>query len=186
MTADRQPTDRDSRAAVLYAGCLYVLLLAGAFSWLWVRDRLSQVHEQALGEHGLWAGAGAGLAVGLGGAFLIAWAARSFAALAAMERRIAAILGPMAEPQVLTLALCSAVAEEMFFRLAVQDAIGLVGAVACYALMNTGPGFWAFLPVAVVSGLAFGLLVQNGLGLLSATTAHALINYFSLRRILLP
>jgi membrane protease YdiL (CAAX protease family) len=186
MTSDRPPPAHEGRAAMLYAGCLWVLLLAGALLWLWARDRLPELQKQALGEHGLWASASAGLAVGLGGALAFARAARSFAAMRAMERRIAGILGPMAESQVLALALGSAVAEEIFFRLAVQDAIGLAGAVACYALMNTGPGFWAFLPVALVSGLAFGLLVQNGFGLLSATAAHALINYLSLRRILLP
>ena len=94
------------------------------------------------------------------------------------------MVGPLSEAQLLTLSLVSAVAEEFFFRLAVQDALGLPASVALYVLLNTGPGFWSWALIALGSGLLFSGLVATGFGLLAATTAHAIINYLSLRRIL--
>jgi hypothetical protein len=173
--------------AVLWAaGAVYTLLLLGALLWLWLRDRLPALPASALGEHGLWPAAAAGLGTGLLGAAGLAAAARRFAGLGRCERRIAAFLGAQRDGALLVLAMGSAVAEELFFRLAVQDALGPVAAVAIYVGMNTGPGFWPWLPVALVAAVAFTALVQCGLGLLSATVAHALINYLTLRRIAPP
>lgn len=181
----REPPVPPAPGATLgFAGCLYVLMMAGALLWLGMRDRLAALPAAALGEHGLWPAAGTGLGAGLLGAAALASAARRSAALRRCEQRIAAVLGAMGEGSVLVLSLWSAVAEELFFRLAVQDALGLPAAVALYTLMNTGPGFWAWAPVAVLGALLFGGLVASGLGLLSATAAHAVINYLSLRRIL--
>jgi len=174
----------DPRSVNLFAGCLYTLLLAGALLWLWWRSAFATLPQQALGEHGIWVAAGSGLLVGLLLAGGLRLAARHWPQLAAIERRVARLLGPMGESQILWLSLLAAVAEEAFFRLAVQDQFGLPITVALYAAVNTGPGFWAWLPVAGVFGLCFGLLVEAGAGLLAATSAHAVVNYLSLRRIL--
>jgi len=180
-----EPTERPTPVSVMFAAAVvYTAMTAAALLWLWGRDRLQQLPLRAVGEHGLPAAAGLGLAVGLGAALLLRLASRNSARLARCEGRIAAMLGPLAEGQVIALATTAAVAEELFFRLAVLDAFGPLLAVACYAALNTGPGFWPWLPVAMLFAGAATALMQAGFGLLSATTAHALVNYFVLRRIL--
>ncbi|MGE3174634.1 MAG: CPBP family intramembrane glutamic endopeptidase [Planctomycetota bacterium] len=170
-------------AVVTVAVVVYGLMITAALVWLSWRDRLGELPRGALGQGGLWGGAGAGLATGLAFAGLLALAAR-LPPIARCERRFASLLGPLSEAAVLALSLGAAIAEELFFRLAVQDAIGPIGAVACYVVVNTGPGFWPWLPVAVAAGALFSGLVHAGCGLFAATLAHALINYLTLRRIL--
>lgn len=177
---DPSPT---SAAVVTVAVVVYGLMATAALVWLSWRDRLGELPRGALGQHGLWVGAGAGLVAGFAFAGLLALAAR-LPPIARCERRFAALLGPQTEAAVLALSLGAAIAEELFFRLAVQDAIGPIGAVACYVVVNTGPGFWPWLPVAATAGALFSGLVHAGCGLFAATLAHALINYLTLRRIL--
>lgn len=183
MTGDPEPPS-DARTVHTFAGCLYSAMLVGAVLWLWWRDRTDALATAALGDHGLPVAIGAGLVGGLLGAWALNFASRHVAPLATIEQRIASTLGPLGETSILWLSLLGALAEEMFFRLAVQDLAGLTGSVALYTVMNTGPGFWAWAPVALLSALLFSGLVLGGCGLLAATTAHALMNYLTLRRIL--
>lgn len=169
--------------ALQVAGCLYVMMLVAALVWLWAGDRMQVLPEHALGRHGMLASAGTGLAAGLLGAWLLTLADR-FSSVQSCTDRIANLLGSLGDNQILALSVLSAVAEEVFFRLAVQDALGMPIAVALYVLLNTGPGFWSSSWLALCGGLLFSGLVELGFGLLSATTAHAIINYLSLRRIL--
>jgi len=171
---------------VLAGGCIYTLLLAAALLWLLVRQRLEILPEQAIGSHGLASAAGAGLAGGLLGALLLALAGRVFEPLRALEARIAALLGGLTDVQVLGLSLLGAVSEEVFFRLAVLDAMDLKWSVALFVVVNTGPGFWAWAPVALAMAVTFGVMVESGLGLLSVSVAHALLTYLTLRRVLQP
>lgn len=83
------------------------------------------------------------------------------------------------------MSLATAVGEELFFRLAALDALGLWGAALVYAAVNTGPGLWLWTGMAVLLAIAFGSMVAQGFGLLSATAAHAIASYLTLRRILL-
>jgi hypothetical protein len=172
--------------AVSFAGCLYSMLVAGAILWLWLRDRLPALQSTAIGAHGLVASMAMGLGVGLLGAGALWGASRWSQAVRRLEQRVSGVLGPLTETQILLLSMWSAVAEEAFFRLAAQDSLGMPLAVAMFVGANTGPGFWAWAPFALVFGTAFSTMVATGFGLLSATAAHAVINYLSLRRILPP
>jgi hypothetical protein len=82
--------------------------------------------------------------------------------------------------------LIGAIAEELFFRLAVQDAFGLAGSVAIATAVNSCVGGWRWMPLALVHALALGAIVHFGLGLLGSTTANAVSNYLNLRRIQCP
>jgi len=166
------------------SGCLYLVLFGGGWFWLWQRQRLEAVPAMALGEHGLYASAAAGLSCGLLGAVLLGLLARRLTAVGRCEQRLAGLIGPLREHQIQVLAMLSAIAEEWFFRLAMQDALGMPIAVAIYGGLSTGPGLWAWAPVAGGAAAVFGGLVAGGFGLLSATVAHAVITYLSLRRIL--
>ena len=75
--------------------------------------------------------------------------------------------------------LLAAVAEELFFRLAVQDTFGLLGSVAASVLANASVGRWSWLVVALLHALLLGLLVELGFGLLASSTAHAVLNYLT-------
>ncbi len=180
--SDQEPAA--PQQVLLSAGIVYSGMIAAALVWLAWRGRVSALAESALGEHGALPAAGLGLAVGLAGASALALASRRSAGIRSCEGRVAAFLGALPDGAAVLLATSSAVAEELFFRLAVQDAFGPVAAVAAYVLLNTGPGFWPWLPVALAAGVSFAALVAGGFGLLSASIAHALINYLALRRIL--
>jgi hypothetical protein len=183
-----RPTDdggAPAPATVLWsAAFVYAAMTGGAWLWLHLRDRTGALAATALGEHGLWTAAGVGAAAGLLGAWSLSAVARRNGPVRSCEQRLARFIGAQSDRAALLLSLVSAIAEELTFRLAVQDALGPIAAVALYAALNTGPGFWPWLPVAVIAGALFSTLVVLGFGLLSATIAHALINYLTLRRIL--
>lgn len=187
MSDDQPPgAEPGTRGLLQAAGCVYTLLLLAALVWLGLRDALSALPRTALGTHGPLASAAAGLAVGLLGTWVLAAAARRLRALRAVEDKLRGAIGGVTDHQLLGIAVFGALAEEMFFRLAVLDALGLEWSVALYVLLNTGPGLWAWAPVALVMAVAFGAMVEAGLGLLSVTLAHAVINYLTFRRIFAP
>lgn len=171
-------------AALPFAGCVYSLMLGAGLLWLGMRGAMAEVQAQAIGRHSLLASAAVGLGGGLAASGALWLAARWSAAVRKVELRVAAVLGPMDETRLCVFALLAAVAEELFFRLAAQDALGWPLAVAFYVAVNTGPGFLAWIPIALGAGLLFSGMVAAGFGLLSATAAHAVVNYLSLRRIL--
>ncbi|HZN41395.1 MAG TPA: hypothetical protein VFD82_21485 [Planctomycetota bacterium] len=181
---DLDPGDVQQPRVVLGAGAfLYMLMTALALGWLWLRDRIEVLPAQAIGQHGPWLAAGLGLAIGWCGAMVFAVLARrvqKFRAYAALTRRVFNDVGEVAA---IAFVLLGAVAEELLFRLAVQDAIGVFGSVAVYVLLHMGIGGAWVIPVSLLHGLALGLLVHQGFGLLSSTTANAIMNYLSLRRI---
>ena len=97
--------------------------------------------------------------------------------------RLAGIVGPLTEVEILGIALVSAIGEEFFFRGAMQDAWGMWWSAIAFGLLHAGPGLLLWGVVAFSLGLLFSLMIDFGLGLLSVTVAHALINNISLRRL---
>jgi membrane protease YdiL (CAAX protease family) len=127
------------------------------------------------------------LGAATGGTLLLLWAAaRRFLPLARrLERRLAAALAGSSRQEALALALVSAVAEEVFFRGAVQGAFGLWAAALLFALLHTGPkpdlALWGLF--ALAAGLAFGGLVAVRGQLAPAVAAHFVVNAVGLRRL---
>ncbi|HEX5050869.1 MAG TPA: hypothetical protein VFZ65_03775 [Planctomycetota bacterium] len=184
MTEHEELPEPDAGSTLLAAGLMYAVVAAIALLWLWWRDRLDALPEAAVGRHGPWAASGVGLAVGCLGAVGLALLARRLRALQHYETLAQHALGRMGDGSTLALVLVGAVAEEIFFRLAVQDALGLPGSVALYVLLYSSvAGLW-LIPFALLHALALGSIVQQGFGLLGSTTAHSILNYLSLRRIL--
>ena len=169
---------------MLVGGCLNTLLLGGALLWLWSRDRLELLRTRAIGEHGLFAAVGVGLAVGVLGALAVGWISPRVTFLRDLETQVRRMFAAIGEAPMMTLVLVSAVAEEVFFRLAVQDVFGLVGSVAAYVLVNSTTAGWLWIPITALHALVLGVMMQLGFGLLGTTTANAVLNYLSLRRIL--
>ncbi|HPK65074.1 MAG TPA: CPBP family intramembrane metalloprotease [Thermoanaerobaculia bacterium] len=127
----------------------------------------------------------AGVAAGAG--LLALWAAgRRWLPLARrLERRLAAALAGTSPEEALVLALLSALAEEVFFRGAVQGTFGLWPAALLFALLHSGPRrdlvLWGAF--ALVAGLVCGALVVLRGQLAPAIAAHFLVNAVGLRRL---
>lgn len=111
--------------------------------------------------------------------------ARSFAAGRQLERRIGELVGPLAGEEALALAFLSGVAEELFFRGAVQGSWGWTWATVLFAVLHTGPGmsFRLWTAFAVVAGGLFGGLMLWRGNLLAPIVAHFLVNAVNLSRL---
>jgi membrane protease YdiL (CAAX protease family) len=132
-----------------------------------------------------WLDAGAGAAAGL--ALLGLWQALlALLPLARrLEGRLGELLGGLAAPQALALALLSGFAEELFFRGAVQGAVGMPIASLLFALLHGGPGreFRLWTLFAAGAGLLFGALMLWRGNLLAPVTAHFVVNAVNLHRL---
>jgi hypothetical protein len=110
------------------------------------------------------------------------WARRTRAGRALAER-LAGILGPLSGKSVLVLALASGVAEEAFFRGALQPRVGLLTASLLFGLAHLVPrrelAPWA--AGAALAGLFLGALFEHTGNLLAPTLAHVLVNGVNLR-----
>lgn len=187
--SDPEPADgpmHDPESRFLLAAGLLVhgVMAVAALSWLWLRERLDLLPERSIGERGALLGSACGLLVGIAGAGLMTRLAPRLQGLREIEavaRRSFAHAGDMA---IVAFVTSGALAEELFFRLAVQDLFGLAGSVAACVVVNSTVAGRAWLPIAALHALVLGLLVQQGFGLLGSTTANAVMNYFHLRRIL--
>ena len=157
--------------------------MIGALLWLSSRDRLGAIAELSIGARGLLAGSGVGLVVGLVGAALADVLSRRVRGLEPLRAASERLFVRWDERVGVAFSLLAAFAEELFFRLAVQDAWGLLAMVALCVLLHMPFGGLRWLGVVLVHALTLGLLVECGFGLLGATTAHAILNYLSLRRI---
>ena len=86
------------------------------------------------------------------------------------------MLGPLDDGEIAALALLSGLAEELFFRGAMQGALGWPLATLTFAVLHTGPGrvYRVWTLFAAIAGLLLaGLVVWRGT-LLPAIVAHIL------------
>jgi hypothetical protein len=181
---DEEPASAPESRLLLAAGVmLHGLMAIAALTWLWLRDRTEALPERAIGSHGPWLASGTGLLTGLLGAMVLAAVSPRFARLRDVEALARRSFAPVGDAAIVLFVTVGAIAEELFFRLAVQDALGLAGSVAVCVAVNSSIAGWVWLPIAAGHALVLGLLVQQGFGLLGATTANAVMNYFHLRRI---
>ena len=166
------------------AWAFYLLLGLAGVVWVGMREGvipLALFIDPATWWRDLAAGVGAGLAL------LTAWnlGARRLAAARELESRLGRLLGPLGTDEAVTLAVLSGVAEELFFRGAVQGSWGWLWASLSFAVLHSGPGrvfgLWTLF-AAVAGGLLGGLMLWTG-NLLAPVVAHVLINAVNLRRL---
>lgn len=170
--------------SLLAAGMVvYVAMGALALFWLWLRDRAQALPEYAVGTQGPVLGSGVGLVVGLLAARLFAYVNPRIPRMRALEATARRSFANASDTAAITFVVLASVSEELFFRLAVQDALGLVGSVAVASGLNSSLAGWRWLPFAILHALVLALLVQQGFGLLGSTTASAIMNHLNLRRI---
>jgi membrane protease YdiL (CAAX protease family) len=102
-----------------------------------------------------------------------------------LDRLLVGALGPLQPAEVIALAVLSGIAEELFFRGAVQGAIGWLPATFAFALLHSGPGkaFRLWTLFAGLAGLLFAGLMEWRGNLLAPVTAHFLVNAVNLWRL---
>jgi len=90
-----------------------------------------------------------------------------------------ALLGPLSSGQIAILALSSGLAEEAFFRGAMQPLAGLPLTALLFGAVHVGRkrSFWVWTAWATLMGFVFGLLFEITGSLLGPLLAHILINY---------
>jgi membrane protease YdiL (CAAX protease family) len=129
------------------------------------------------------------LALGLGGAVALLglWelGRRRLASASLLEKRVAEILGPLGISEAISLAFLSGIAEELFFRGAIQEAWGWLPAAILFALLHTGPGreFRLWTAFAAVAGLILGGITLWSDNLLAAIVTHVVVNGVGLLRV---
>ena len=100
-----------------------------------------------------------------------------------LAEHLAGILGPLSGAKVVVLALASGLAEEAFFRGALQPRVGLVIASLLFGLAHLVPrrelAPWAGF--AALAGVLLGALFDYTGNLLAPTLAHVLVNGLNLR-----
>lgn len=124
-----------------------------------------------------------GLATGAGLIALSRIATASSRAGRALAAELARALGPLSAGQIVWLAFASGVAEELFFRGALQPRVGLLVASLLFGVAHLLPSWplvlWSLF--AVVAGLAMGALFEATGNLLAPVVAHVLVNGVNLR-----
>lgn len=99
-----------------------------------------------------------------------------------LARSMARALGPISTPDCILLACASGLAEEMFFRGALQPRVGLVAASLLFGVVHFIPRreFLPWTGFALIVGFAFGALYSATGNLIAPVVAHAVINGINL------
>lgn len=169
-------------AALVFYGAL-ALAAWGWRSALAGEPLLYASPEDAASGIGLVRGGLAGLATGAALIALSRVATASSRAGRALAAELARALGPLGGGQIVWLALASGIAEELFFRGALQPRVGLLLASLLFGLAHLLPSWplvlWSLF--AVLAGLAMGALFEATGNLLAPIVAHVLVNGINLR-----
>jgi membrane protease YdiL (CAAX protease family) len=175
--------DKQTKRPRLYSiGWVFYLLLALA-GIVWIGWRGDLGWRLFVDPLRWWRDVAAGGAAGMALVGLWVLARRWLVAARRVEAHIAGFLGDIASDEVFALAVISGVAEELFFRGAVQGSWGWLWSTALFSLLHTGPGraFRLWTLFALVAGLVFaGLTLWSG-NLLAPIVAHAVVNAVNLR-----
>lgn len=165
----------------------YSALMLAALLWTWVRgDGNPFVHptmfkgfiDSSLVLHGLALGALSA------GALIVAsrLSAQYFAWARDLEKEFAGLLGRLSIADILIIALFSGVAEEAFFRGALQPTIGWTMTTLLFGMLHIGPSR-RFIPWTISAILVGGMLglYFDRTGILAAPIAcHVLVNAVNL------
>jgi len=126
---------------------------------------------------------GLGVAAGLALVALSRFATAHSRAGRALAHELARLLGPLSARRALGFALASGLAEEAFFRGALQPRVGVVAATLVFAAAHyvPRPGLRAWSLFALVAGALFGALFEATGDLVAPAVAHAVVNGINLR-----
>ena len=179
--APRPPPWDRSRLGVV-AG-FYATLSVAAVLWHAVdQDSLDVWHTAPTPPQARALGALTGLALGAATVVAFRRLYPHMAWLQTLHREVRALLGAPSRAEVLVLAACSAIGEELFFRGAMMDAWGVLPATVIFALLHVPPrrSLWPWTASAFVMGLCFALLALWSGSLAGPVLAHFVVNWRNL------
>ncbi len=183
------PGRRDTREGLLpgvavSAALLYAVVFFAGHFWIRAADRRA-FPEGAFNPGKLAADAATGAAAAAGVIALSLAAERLFSWARRLEDEFRKLLGGMTLPEVLVISALSGLAEEYFFRGAMQPAVGIVFASIAFGLLHVGPGR-VFIPWTVFAtgmGFLLGWLFELTGSLTAPVAAHFIVNAVNLTRI---
>jgi membrane protease YdiL (CAAX protease family) len=122
-----------------------------------------------------------GVIAGLGVVGLT-WLVRNLKSVKELNKEFRELLGSPSSLAIACLALSSAIGEEILFRGALQESIGLTAATLCFGLMHGGlnPKYRVWALFATASGFLLGWLAILTDNLLAPILCHMTVNYFNL------
>jgi len=181
------PRTRARLPLVQLALLFYGALLLGALAWAWLAGRSLLWADEAAAQRGVspWIDVGAGLLA----AALVVWLSRQLTQRTRLGERLAAslraVLGPLSLGECWWLALLSGVAEEAFFRGALQPQVGLLAASLLFGAAHFVPRreLLPWTGFSIAAGLLLGGLFDATGNLLAPIVAHAVINGVNLRHL---
>jgi uncharacterized protein len=137
----------------------------------------------AMAHWPLLAGPVAGVVVGLFVVGLTRLAARHFRWARDLHASFRDLLGPLTAREIFILALASSIGEELLFRGALLQWLGVWWQAVVFALLHVGPSkrFLPWTVSALVLGIGFGWLAMWTTNLGAPIAAHFLINFLNLR-----
>ncbi len=163
----------------------YGSLLAVALAWAWLDGRSLLFASADAAQRGIrpLADVGAGVAVGLAVVVLSDRFTRSTRTGERLARALAQILGRRTLGECVALALVSGIAEEAFFRGAMQPRLGLVATSLLFALAHFAPrrDLLPWSAFSLAAGLVLGGLFDATGNLVAPVVAHAVVNAINLR-----
>jgi hypothetical protein len=171
------------RLAVIFYGVLF----AAALAWAWLAGRTLVYADAAAAQRGVRPlhDAGAGLLAAAAVVLLSRQLTERTRIGERLARSLAAALGPLSLAECWWLALVSGIAEEAFFRGAVQPEVGLLAASLLFGAAHFVPRRellpWTVFSIA--AGLLLGWLFDATGNLLAPVVAHAAINGVNLRHL---
>jgi membrane protease YdiL (CAAX protease family) len=163
----------------------YGVLLALAAAWAWLDGRSLLFASAEAAQRGIRPlfDAGAGAAVGLAIVALSNWLTRTTRTGERLARALARLLGRRNLGECVALALVSGVAEEAFFRGAMQPRLGLLATSLLFALAHFAPrrDLLPWTAFSLAAGLVLGGLFDATGNLVAPVVAHAVVNAVNLR-----
>ncbi|MGB5812990.1 MAG: CPBP family intramembrane glutamic endopeptidase [Polyangiales bacterium] len=170
------------------AWLVYVPLGLAGMAWAWFSDDRA---AWALADPWMNAGAEARSATSLGlgaalGVLVVASTPSLVARVAwarALQRELKPMVANLSHRDIFWLALASGTAEELFFRGAMQPALGLWATSLIFGAVHVGPRgvFLAWALWASIMGLALGAIFELTGALSGCVVAHVWINLRNLR-----
>ena len=158
---------------------IYCVILVLALVWIFFRGQLSwelfvNIQDENLPRV---------ILLTLGTSFsmvaLSLFCSRSFVWAQQLEEEFVKFLVPMKLWEITAIGLLSGIAEELFFRGALQTTVGLVPASLAFGLAHLVPRhpFWNWSLYAAFAGFLLGCLFELTHYLLPVMLAHALTNF---------
>jgi len=167
-----------------WVAAFYGIVGAAAVSWrLWADGVLPWRSPPGAAVASLWLRLGLGVTTGLALVVLSRVAARRLPAARTLAAELSQLLGPLSAGRAWGYALASGLAEEAFFRGALQPQVGLVAATLLFGAAHYVPrqGLRVWAVFALVAGALFGVLFEGTGDLLAPALAHVVVNGLNLR-----